>query len=435
MFSDPAFTENRKVPIHRWVPWIAGFSSNFVSDVIRKYRLKPTDNTLIFDPFAGVGTTPLEAKMMGFTTKSVEINPYACMACRVKLNWNINLKLFSKQIDKLDKFVTKIERTKDDFTIEKELPEPKLKPPSKFKTREPFFDPLTERKILQLKEFIYEVPGELQEHFKVAFGTILVKCSNYAYGPSLGRKSKMEIKQTQNMPAGKHFIEKIKQMYEDLKWLKNTVIPKLPREPKHEVYEGNVFSYINDISDVDLIVTSPPYLNNYHYPRNTRPQMYWLDIAEKPSDFEKIECESFGKFWQTVRESTPIDLDFSSPELERVIEQIRKRNPNKGIYGGEGWANYATVYFNDVHRFFKNFFAKMKGGGIMVWVLGNSILQGVEVKTEEFLVKIAELEGFKKENIYRIRKKRVGNSIVNTHVRTTPEKPVELYEAAVVLSK
>lgn len=71
----------------------------------------------------------------------------------------------------------------------------------------------------------------------------------------------------------------------------------------------------------------------------------------------------------------------------------------------------------------------------MVWVLGNSILQGVEVKTEEFLVKIAELEGFKKENIYRIRKKRVGNSIVNTHVRTTPEKPVELYEAAVVLSK
>jgi len=31
-FSDPAFSRNKSYPIHRWVPWIAGFSKEFVND-------------------------------------------------------------------------------------------------------------------------------------------------------------------------------------------------------------------------------------------------------------------------------------------------------------------------------------------------------------------------------------------------------------------
>ncbi len=33
-FSDPAFAKNKTLPIHRWVPWIAGFASTFVHDAI-----------------------------------------------------------------------------------------------------------------------------------------------------------------------------------------------------------------------------------------------------------------------------------------------------------------------------------------------------------------------------------------------------------------
>jgi len=61
---------------------------------------------------------------------------------------------------------------------------------------------------------------------------------------------------------------------------------------------------------VDLVVTSPPYLNNYHYPRNTRPQLHWLGMAGGPGYKAAREDESFGKFWQTVRGSEPVKLDF-----------------------------------------------------------------------------------------------------------------------------
>jgi len=40
-FRDSAFNGNKKLPFHRWVPWIAGFSSNFVEDCFRNY-LEPS---------------------------------------------------------------------------------------------------------------------------------------------------------------------------------------------------------------------------------------------------------------------------------------------------------------------------------------------------------------------------------------------------------
>ena len=33
-FRDPAFMANRAAPVHRWVPWIAGYSQQFVEDAL-----------------------------------------------------------------------------------------------------------------------------------------------------------------------------------------------------------------------------------------------------------------------------------------------------------------------------------------------------------------------------------------------------------------
>jgi len=82
-FSDPSFAVNKTLPIHRWVPWIAGFSSSFVRDILESF-LKGTGTVL--DPFSGVGTTLIEAMLLGHHAVGFEINPYAALACRVKIN-------------------------------------------------------------------------------------------------------------------------------------------------------------------------------------------------------------------------------------------------------------------------------------------------------------------------------------------------------------
>ena len=82
-FSDPNFASNKTKPIHRWVPWIAGFASDFVRGVLDKHL---PEKGVVLDPFAGVGTTLVEAAHLGHAVIGFEINPYAALACRVKLN-------------------------------------------------------------------------------------------------------------------------------------------------------------------------------------------------------------------------------------------------------------------------------------------------------------------------------------------------------------
>jgi len=75
-FADSAFADNKHRPIHRWVPWIAGFSSEFVRDTFNRYlsskRSKPA---VVLNPFCGVGTTLIEALRCGHDTVRFEINP------------------------------------------------------------------------------------------------------------------------------------------------------------------------------------------------------------------------------------------------------------------------------------------------------------------------------------------------------------------------
>jgi hypothetical protein len=40
----------------------------------------------VLDPFAGVGTTLVQALLNGFNSVGFEINPYAALACKIKLN-------------------------------------------------------------------------------------------------------------------------------------------------------------------------------------------------------------------------------------------------------------------------------------------------------------------------------------------------------------
>jgi hypothetical protein len=131
-----------------------------------------------------------------------------------------------------------------------------------------------------------------------------------------------------------------------------------------------------------------------------------------------------------------VGLSFPFPELLETISTIRKLNTEKAQYGGEGWANYAATYFNDAYRFCRILADLLRPQGAAVIVLGNSIIQGVEVKTDYFFGRIAELCGLRFEESLLLRKKRTGSSIIQSSVRTDKAaSETALYESAIVLMK
>jgi hypothetical protein len=76
----------------------------------------------------------------------------------------------------------------------------------------------------------------------------------------------------------------------------------------------------------------------------------------------------------------------------------------------------------------------LKPGGRAVVVLGNSILQGVEFKTDQLFGRICEACGLGVEGIQLLRKKRTGASIITSSVRANAaEGKTTLYESAVAV--
>jgi hypothetical protein len=149
----------------------------------------------------------------------------------------------------------------------------------------------------------------------------------------------------------------------------------------------------------------------------------------------RLEEANFGKYWQTVRGSEPLDLQFDHPELSSTLARLRETRTEKGPYGGPGWANYVTAYFNDCYRFCRALKRALVRRGVAVVVIGNSIIQGHEIKTDLVLADIARQNGFALVGVQHIRTKRVGASITTSAVRRGEQSQATLYESAVILRK
>ncbi len=427
VFSDPAFAGNKRLPIHRWVPWIAGFSSDFVRQALHTYVHQ---RSTILDPFAGVGTTLVEAIVGHHDAVGFEINPYAALACRVKLHtYQIATETLHNEIVRFQEFYH--EKMESGYT-------PWSMSPAGFKTRSDFYSPDVLYKVLIVQDFIATIQDvSIKDLFNIAFAATMIRFSNYSYEPSLGRRASAGKENIHDFPVAQTIIDKLTEMEEDVIWLQNHLAD---HKPKIHIIHDSFFNQEAHLEpdSVDMIITSPPYLNNYHYNRNTRPQLYWLGYAEKPQDLKALEAANFGKYWQTVRELPTVELAFTLPDTDIVerLEQVRSCHPERGIYGGHGWANYAATYFNDCYVFARNMQRVLKPGGTALIVIGNSILQGVFIPTDQYLAKIAEMAGLDIVNIDIPRTTRVGNSIIQSDVRVArAQKSHQLYEAVVELRK
>lgn len=425
-FRDPAFKANRNAPIHRWVPWIAGYSKHFVKDALDRFTNGPS---VVLDPFAGVGTTLVEADIAGHDVIGFEINPYAAFASQTKLTaHHVAPDHLREAIREFVNFSREAIRKRVN---------PRTPPPNGFRTRAPFYSPRVQHKVLLALDFIGEQRAWVLDIFRLAFAATMVEYSNYSYEPSLGRRAAVGRPEVDDYPVMETLAAKVTQMAEDVAWYRGNRVARNRRDGR--VLEESFLDEYKCVQEgsVDLSITSPPYLNNYHYNRNTRPHLYWLGFCNSPHDLKHLEALNFGTYWQNARERERVDLNPAIKDLEvhSTLAEVRQRNPGKGIYGGPGWANYATRYFNDCARFVKGIKWCLRPGGAALVVLGNSILQGVPIPTDRFFAKIAEAQGLRVVDIHVPRDSRVGNSIVNSSVRVGAANGHRLYESVVELRR
>lgn len=441
---DAAAAENKSWPVHRWAPWIAGFSAPFVQDVIEGYLPERNrSRAVVLDPFAGVATTLVEALKAGCNAAGYEINGFAALVGRAKVNCvDVEPSSFRGNIDAFRGAMLRFESQVDKQYLAEGAKglEVLLGPlrgvaPPRFKSRIAFFSPAVEAKFLYALDRAQVLPEPVRSLFQTALGATMVSYSNYSYEPSLSSRPGAGKPIIENASVGLAVLRKLSEMLDDIQWVRQNY-GSVWRNRSRDIHHGSYFQSEVKNGTVSLLVTSPPYMNNYHYVRNTRPQLYWLGLALTGTDLRDLEHASFGKFWQTVRQGPRVGLTFDFPELSRAIEDLSALNVEKQQYGGPGWANYVATYFNDSYRFLEVANRQLRNGAYALVVVGNSIIQGMEFKVDHLLAQMAEQVGLKVHEIRIVRTKRVGNSIIDSAVRNghgEHAQRTQLYDAAVIL--
>lgn len=306
---DPAFTGNRTQPLHRWVPWVAGYSAQFVDDALASYN-GHAPMSRVLDPFAGVGTTLVEARFHGHDSVGFEVNPYAALAARVKLAVGTDLRSSS--------LLAAAEAYQDHTRWSRSTAR---KPPEGFRSRIPFFSPRVERKVLAALDFCDGIDDPwARDAFRVALGSVMVSFSNYTFEPSLGSRPGAGKPLVEDADVASILHGKLSQMAGDVAALENGIVLA---DTEREVHAYSFLDYSSSSAKpCDIAITSPPYLNNYHYLRNTRPHLWWLGLVDSRDELTQIEQESMGKFWQTVRASDPVALEFTSERAKRLLARV-----------------------------------------------------------------------------------------------------------------
>jgi len=81
--TSSTFADNMRLPVHRWIRFSAGFSAAWAESIIADSVKIGTCR--VFDPFAGSGTTLIAAENAGAESYGIEAHPFVSRLTRAKL--------------------------------------------------------------------------------------------------------------------------------------------------------------------------------------------------------------------------------------------------------------------------------------------------------------------------------------------------------------
>ena len=163
---------------------------------------------------------------------------------------------------------------------------------------------------------------------------------------------------------------------------------------------GDCRELINTISDetIDLLITSPPYLNSRDYTDSHMVELWLLGHINDYNSLKKLR-ESTVRSHVQVRwdsEKFPNSVEFEQKFLE--IMSHKAKFWNRGIPG------MISGYFCDIEDILSNLKPKIKKGGKLYFNIANSSYFGVVIENDKILAEIADNLGYKVLDIRLARK-------------------------------
>lgn len=364
------FVESMRRPRHRWFPYKEGFSPTFVQGFIAEFTRGSAG--LVFDPFSGVGTTCLVASKLGFKSTGLDVSPMATFIANVKATQlkKSELAAFSNYIREITESpLMKAYGHPDSATVVSYFEEDYLSA------------------LLAIRMAVDSAPNEkISKLALLAFLTLIEEFSTHRKaGNGVKRKTRIEYRKSDDSAleqVRRAFVSKLNEMHDDLE------VDSLSSSPEFRIASCIDSGVLDDVGDIDLALTSPPYANCFDYSKIYMREL-WL------GGFFKSVADQAAFRKNSIR--SHVHATWSDRNVKHGSE-IAERLICPSLESQELWSNkipsMISGYFKDIGALLVALKPKLRKGASFGIVVGNSVYGGVSVASDLLIAEMAERSGY-----------------------------------------
>ena len=376
--TSSSFVGNMKLPVHRWFRYSAGFSGAWAEDLIS--RESSRHDLRVFDPFAGSGTTLIAAEQCGVESWGIDQHPFVARVARAKLAYR----------SPPNEYLQRVERVLNG--ARQHSPSLELYAPL---IRRCYEDEALEQ--LDCLRHLVACTNDDSESSRLVWLTLVailrrtshVGTANWQYLLPNRRKAKTP-------EPFLAFEQMARTIYGDMVAASGLSGPRA----RFNLDDARLCETV-PTDGINLVVTSPPYPNNYDYADATRLELtFFGEIRDWKDLQEHVRKDLVRSCTQHVPETTVDIADvLASPELEPIqmeislvceeLQEIRLARRGRKTYH-----NMVACYFLDLARVWMALRRVCESPSRICFVVGDSAPYGVYVPTMDWLGKLATAAGF-----------------------------------------
>jgi len=400
-----SFQANKKLSAYRWYKYKEAFSASLVKHFISECNIP---KGIIFDPFAGSGTTLFASSEAGYDSVGIELLPVGQQI--------INNRIVAQNLDQND--INRIKFWKDNLPWKKYNADKTI---NSIKITSGAYSEITEKSVSQ---FLSAINKENKNLSNILFFALLCILESISYTRKDGQFLRWDYrsgrrKGQNTFDKGKIYTFdealtlKLDEIVNDLSGtniqlnLFSNANRKNISYKNIKLYSDSCLNILPELKDskYQAIITSPPYCNRYDYTRTYALEHAMLGIDEQGvSDLRQkmLSCTvenreknllNHNKDWKpAIRSCEKNEL------LQLIIKYLEYKKSIREL-NNNGIPRMVKGYFYEMACVIQDCFRLLKKGGVTVMVNDNVRYAGASISVDLILSKIAENIGFKIENI------------------------------------
>lgn len=362
----------------RWFKFKEAFAPNLVIDCLQSLDYQPRS---CLDAFGGCGTTALTSQFLGIVPTFIEVNPFIADLAEAKLCAYDQVSLQTSFADVRRN--ARSAQVDDPWQFLGEAPRTFCQRPQVDRW---LYCRSTMSRIVAYRQSIEGLQDPVSRRLlRVLLGACLVPLSNVVVNGK-GRKYRRGWEMRQSLPADvDNLFEKAFHAA-----LSDVRVYSHRATHRYHIHRGSALSLVDSIDPVDVAIFSPPYPNSFDYTDIYNIELWVLGYLNTRAQDRALRLS-------TLRSHVQVELETrgSPPDSGTLRTLLRKLTRARNILWDSRIPDMVSGYFSDLYTLLQGLKSKLREGGEVFIIVGDSSYNGIVVNVGLILAESAASLGYK----------------------------------------